>query len=179
MAYMNTITLQPDTVLDTIAKRSFCTLSTASPAGRPHAAGVLYATVGTTLYVNTRRDSRKARNVAANAAVAVCIPIRRLPVGPPSSVMFQATADVLAVDDPHITRLVEAGELKAITRHGELDDPANCFVRIVPTGRVNTYGLGMSLWRFLRDPLNAAGQTRFLTTPAAPGTKPSVEESGG
>jgi len=160
---MTTIALQADVVSRLVAKRSFCTLATTSSADQPHAVGVLYATVGSTLYVNTRRDSRKARNLADNPKVGVCIPIRRLPVGPPSSVQFQAIAEVLAVDDPHIAALVQRDELKSITGHGELDDPDNCFLRITPTGRVNTYGLGMSLWKLMRDPLHAAGQTQFPT----------------
>jgi general stress protein 26 len=146
-----------ETVTRAIAKRSFCTLATVSPAGRPHVAGVAYSPVGTTLYVNTGRPSRKARNIADNPHVAVAIPVRRLPIGPPALVQFQATAEILAMDDPHILELVQAGRLKTITSHGELDHPDGCFLRITPTGRLHTYGLGMSLLKVMRDPLNAAG----------------------
>src|SRR4029453_16718466 len=72
-----------------LARRSFCVLATASPAGEPHAVGVLYAAVGTTLYVHTLRDTVKARNVAGNPHVAVCVPVRRLPVGPAMPVTFR------------------------------------------------------------------------------------------
>lgn len=151
----------PDLDLDKLAKaigrRSFCTLATVSPADRPHDAGVLYAAVGTTLFVSTLRGSRKARNVVSNPYVGVVIPIRRLPLGPPSTVQFQAKAEVLDVDDPRITELVDAGELKSITSHGELELPDGCVLRIEPLRRITTYGLGMSLWQFLRDPLNAGG----------------------
>ncbi|HEX7094900.1 MAG TPA: pyridoxamine 5'-phosphate oxidase family protein [Acidimicrobiales bacterium] len=144
-------------VVRAIAKRSFCVLATSSATNHPHVAAVLYAPVGTTLYVNTLRTSRKARNVAQNPNVAVCIPIRRLPVGPPSSVLFQATAVILANDDPTIADLVRGGKLKSITSHGELDEPDGCFIRITPTGRAHTYGLGMSLWSLMRNPLDAGG----------------------
>ena len=140
-----------------IGKRSFCTLATVSAANRPHVAGVLYEAVGTSLYVNTSGTSRKARNLAENPHVGVCIPVRRLPLGPPSSLQFQATAEILAMDDPDIVRLLEAGELKSITGHGELDEPEGCFVRMTPARRVHTYGLGMPLRKLLRDPLHAAG----------------------
>ena len=76
------------------------TLSTTSPAERSHVACVLYEAIGTTLYVNTLRTSRNARNAAANPHVAVAILIRRLPMGPPSTVQFQGTAEVLDVDGP-------------------------------------------------------------------------------
>ncbi len=142
-----------DTVLRQLAKRSFAVLSTTSPAGRPHAAGVLYAAVGTTLWVSTLRGSRKARNVAANPHVAVCVPVRRIPVGPPSVIQFQGRAEVVAVDDER----VRPAELGAITSHGELDLPDGCLLRIEPAGRVHTYGLGMSLLHLARNPLGAAG----------------------
>lgn len=148
---------EPVKVLKAIQKRSFATLSTTSPAERPHVAGVLYEAVDITLYVNTRRTSRKARNVTANPQVAVAIPIRRLPVGPPSTVHFQGNAEVLDVDDPEIRALIDAGHLKSITNHGELDIPDSCFLRISLRSRLITYGLGMSLLSLIRDPLNAGG----------------------
>jgi hypothetical protein len=152
-----TVRPDPDEVERAIHRRSFCTLASVSPSNRPHVAGVLYEAIGTTLYVNTLRTSRKARNIAANPQAGVCIPIRRLPVGPPSSVQFQARVAILDNDDPEIARLLEGGQLRSITGHGELDNPHGCFLRITPTGRINTYGLGMSLRQLLRDPLNAGG----------------------
>ena len=149
--------LRPDHVAKLIERRSFCTLATVSPAGRPHVAGVLYELVDTTLYVSTARTSRKARNVASNPNVAVCIPIRRLPLGPPSSVQFQGVAELVAVDDPHVVTLLGQGHLKSITGHGELDLPDGCILRVTPSNRINTYGLGMSLRRLIADPLDAAG----------------------
>jgi len=141
-----------------LARRSYAMLATASPAGRPHAAGVLYAAVGSTLYVSTDLDSRKGRNLATNPHVGVTVPVRRLPIGPPSAIQFQATADVLAVDDPQVTALAESGAIKRITGHGELERPYGCIVRIIPSPTVHTYGLGMSLWGLVRNPLNAAGR---------------------
>src|SRR5688572_19852914 len=89
-----------DEVEKALAKRSFCNLATVSAKGRPHVAGVLYQAVGTTLYVSTSRESRKARNVADNTNVAVNVPIRRVPVGgPPSTVQFQGQAEILPLDD--------------------------------------------------------------------------------
>jgi hypothetical protein len=153
----------PDDVMRQIARRSLCVLGTASATNEPHSACVLYAPVGSTLYVNTLRTSKKARNLAVNPHVSVCIPIRRVPVGPPSSVQFRATAEILPLSDAEIGSLVRAGALKTITGHGELDEPNGCFLRIVPTGRIATYGLGLSLRRLIRDPLHAGGA--FELTP--------------
>lgn len=156
-------TTRPDPLAVTraIAKRSYCTLATVSDAGVPHVAGVIYAAVGPHLYVSTMRNSRKARNIAATGRAAVCIPIRRLPVGPPSAVQFQATAEVLDTDDPEIARLASDGSLKAITGHGELTLDGGCFVQIDLPKRLVTYGLGLSLLRLIRDPLNAAGSVEL------------------
>jgi hypothetical protein len=146
-----------DKVLRTIARRSFCVLATANPEGRPHAVSVLYAAVGPTLWIHTFRDTKKARNLAANPEAAVCIPVRRLPLGPAMAVQFTGRADLVEQDDPAVVPLVEAGRLKKILVDGALDDPRGVFVRITPHGRVNTYGIGVPLLRVIRDPLAAIG----------------------
>lgn len=136
-----------------IANQSYCTLATASPANRPHVAGVLYAEVDGELYIDTFATSRKARNVAANPLVAVCIPIRKYPFGPPFSVQFQGQAQVVATDDPRITKLVANGSLKPILVNGGLAGPNGCVLQITPGPRVATYGLGVPLRQLIRDPL--------------------------
>lgn len=153
--------LDLDRVTKVMGKRSFCQLATVSQANRPLAAGVVYNAIGTTLYVNTDRSSRKARNIADNPHVGVSIPVRRLPVGPPALIQFQGIAKVLPNDDHEIVELLEAGRLKGITGHGELDRPGTCFLRIAPVRRINTYGLGMSLLQLARDPLSGAGSAEL------------------
>ncbi|MDG1266922.1 MAG: pyridoxamine 5'-phosphate oxidase family protein, partial [Ilumatobacter sp.] len=49
-----------------IDSKTFATLATVSPAGRPHVAGVLYEAADSALWVHTMRSSRKARSIAAN-----------------------------------------------------------------------------------------------------------------
>jgi hypothetical protein len=142
-------------VAKAVAARRFAILGTASGDGRAHVAGVLYALADGALWVSTLRASRKARNVSANPSVAVTVPVRRLPVGPPSTVTCQATASVVDLDDPELCRLAADGRLKAVTGHGELELPGGCFLRIVLPRRVPTYGLGMSLRALVRDPLGA------------------------
>lgn len=150
--------LDPTDVLKTLQTRSFAVLSTVSAAGWPHAAGVIYQLVDGVMYVSTDLSSRKARSIAENPRVAVMVPIRRMPVGaPPSSVQFQATAEILPLDDPDLVSLAGAGKLKKVTGHDELERPGGCFLRITPRPKLNTYGLGMSIIQLARDPLNAAG----------------------
>jgi general stress protein 26 len=139
-----------------IKRGTFCTLATSSQVNRPHVVGVLYTAVEGLLYVSTLQTSIKARNIRTNARVAVCIPVRRFPVGPPFHVSFQGRAELCSRDDPRIVRLLEERRLNPITSHGELDDPDSCFLIITPGRRVATYGLGVSLRQLLRDPIHAS-----------------------
>ena len=148
-------TPSPGEVRRILARRSFATLATSSASGRPHAAGVLYELVDDAFWINTLRTSRKARNIEDNPRVAVTVPVRRLPVGPPSSVQFQSTAELVALDDGRVTSLLDDGRLRSLTGHGELDLPHGCFVRIASPGRILTHGLGMSLRRLIADPIGA------------------------
>jgi hypothetical protein len=138
-----------------IARRSFAVLATSSSANRPHVAGVMYAQTPHGFLVSTSGDSVKARNIRQNDRVGVSIPVRKVPVGPPFCVQFQTTAEVLAVDDPLVRELLDAGALKAITGHGELDLPDSVFLRLRPPRRVVTSGLGVPLLSVLRHPLEA------------------------
>ena len=149
--------LAPAAIIETIRKRSFGTLATSSSAGRPHAAGVLYALSGERLYVSTMRSSRKARNILENPRVAVTIPVRRAPVGPPSSILFQTEARVLDLDEEGLLEAAASGDLKAVTSHAELELPGGCFIEVALPRKVVTYGLGMSLLSLIRDPMHAAG----------------------
>ena len=153
----------PATIRRAIERRSIATLATVSERGRPHAATVLYQCVDDALYISTFGGSRKARNVAETGAAAVNIAVRRLPVGPPASIQFQASAAVLAIDDPDVVGLAAAGRLDRITSHGELDLDGGCFLRVALPARLHTYALGMSLWRALRNPLEAAGEVDLRT----------------
>lgn len=144
-------------VLEAIGKRSFATLASTSAEGWPHAAGVLYALSGDHLYVSTMRTSRKARNIAQDPRVAVTVPVRRAPFGPPSTIMFQTTARVLELDDPELAAAAASGNVDAVIGHGELELPGGVFLQVALPRKVVTYGLGMSLLSLIRDPMSAAG----------------------
>jgi len=146
-------------ILRTIDKKSFLTLATTSAAGFGHAAGVIYEAVDGTLWFHTMRNSRKARNISANPRVGVTIPFRKLPVGPPFTIQFQASARLVDIDSPEIADLVGRGRLKSITGHGELELPGSCFVAIEPQGSINSFGPGASLIDLIRDPLNSGART--------------------
>ncbi|MGI5282704.1 pyridoxamine 5'-phosphate oxidase family protein [Nonomuraea polychroma] len=145
----------------TISRQTFCTIATSSARNRPHVAGMLYAEVGGKLYMATLESTVKARNIRENGHVAICVPCRRFPFGPPFTLQFQGTAEILSVKDPHIQDLIEAGSLKSITSLGEAELPDICFIVVTPGRRVATYGLGVSLMTWIRSPLDAAGSVEM------------------
>ena len=145
-----------------IEKKSYAVVSTVSDAGFPHAAGIVYDSIDSVLYIHTMRSSRKARNVAANPRVGVVIPTRRLPVGPPFALQYQATAEILDMDDPEIVDLVAAGRLKKTSGHGALDEPGACFIRVIPNRTIHSYGIGVSTIGVIRDPLHVGARSVTL-----------------
>jgi hypothetical protein len=165
-----TFTPDPDHVLHALAKRSFATVATVSERGRPHVAGVLYGLADDALWFSTDLESRKARNLAHDPHIAVDVLVRRIPLGPPSSIHFQSTAEVVDADDPRLRSLVDDGELRAVTGHGELERPGVCFVRVALPSRVHTYGIGMSLLHLARHPLEGAGTTELRLPDGRPVT---------
>lgn len=158
----STVLADPDLqgkILRTIAKKRFCTLATTSSAGFPHCAGVVYDTVDGQLWIHTERTSRKGRNIAANPRVGVCVVYRKLPVGPPFTIHFQATARIVEMDNPEAQTLLAAGELSGISGHGALDLPDGCFVCIEPTGAVHSFGPGATTLDLIRDPLTTGARS--------------------
>ena len=142
-----------------IETKHFATLATTSPAGRSHVAGVLYDRADGALWVHTIRSSRKARSIAANPHVAVCIPFRKLPAGPPYTVHFQATARLVDMDDQEAVDLLAAGAMKTVSAHGALNEPDGVFIQIRPNETVHSYGLGANPLDLIRDPLHSGART--------------------
>ncbi|MFW2335916.1 hypothetical protein, partial [Ilumatobacter sp.] len=48
----------------------------------------------------------------------------------------------------------QAGRLKKITSHGELDEPNGVFIAITPGRRIHSYGLGVPILDLMRDPVH-------------------------
>jgi Pyridoxamine 5'-phosphate oxidase len=106
-----------------VRRYSCCTLAPSSAANQPPVAGVLYAAVDRVLDVSSLRSSANVRNITVNQRVALCMPVRRYPIGPSFSLHLQGNAEIRSVDDPEISKHHRAGRLKRITSHGEMEDP--------------------------------------------------------
>jgi hypothetical protein len=140
-----------DLIRRTVARRSFCVLATSSPQNRPHAVGILYAVVDLTFYFLVGEDTVKVRNIRENSRVASSVPVRRFPFGPPMAVQFQGEAEILPVDDPQMAALHAQKKLRRITGLGALDHPGICYLAVTPNKRISSYGIGVPLWRLMRD----------------------------
>ncbi|MFT7475895.1 MAG: hypothetical protein ACI81L_002841 [Verrucomicrobiales bacterium] len=145
-----------------LAKKTCCTVATSSPVGSPHVVGVVYEWVDGNMWIHSMATSRKARSIAANGRAAVTVPFRRLPAGPPFTIHFQADAQIVPMNAPEVTELLDAGELSPIAGHGALDAPDGCFVKVTPRRTIHSYGPGASVIGLIRDPLNnGAGSFRI------------------
>ena len=138
-----------------LGRLTFATLATVSPAGNPHSAGVIYVWADGSMWVHTMRTSRKGRNIEQQARIAVTVPYRRLPAGPPFTLHFQARAELVEMDDASVRPLLDGGKLKLIAGHSALDEPDGVFVRIAPTGRIHSYGPGARTIDLICDPLHS------------------------
>ncbi len=154
-------------MLRIINKRSFATLATTSSAGWSHAAGVVYQAVDGELWIHTTRSSRKARNIAATGKVGIGIAFRRLPVGPPFTIHYQAAAELVAMDAPAAVRLLDANALKRVAGHGALDMADGCFIRVAKPKTLHSYGPGARIIDLIRDPLNTGAMS--VSVPAETG----------
>lgn len=150
---------QAHIIAKALRRTTFATLATVSAAGHSHAAGVVYDLVDGALWIHTMREGRKGRNIAHDPRVGVCVPYRRLPVGPPYTLHFQGTAELVALDDPDAVRHHEAGDLASISGHGAMEMDGACFVRIVPKGTIHSFGPGVPILDLVRDPLGAGARS--------------------
>ncbi len=163
-------------LLKIINKRSFCILASTSEANRSHSAGVVYQAVDGNLWIHTTGSSRKARNVTATGHVGVTIAFRRLPAGPPFTIHYQSTARLIPMDDPEVTVLIKAGQLKRISGHGALTMEDGCFIKIDKPRSLHSYGPGANVIALIRDPLNNGARSVRLDggRPRPPVSKPTV-----
>jgi Pyridoxamine 5'-phosphate oxidase len=150
--------LTTDQIWRELTHQSFAVLSHVTPDGEPRSSGVVYTVVGRRLLITTATHSWKARQIPADARVAVTVPVRRggiLPLMfpiPPATISFHGTAAVLAPDSPEGMRA-----MAALAPLIPPDRRAACrVIEVQPAGQFLTYGIGVPLAR-MRQPELARG----------------------
>jgi uncharacterized protein YhbP (UPF0306 family) len=162
------VSIDFDRVESALRQRTFATLSTLTEQGAPHATGVIYAVSvpdePLALYVTTRTNNRKVRNLCAHPDVAFVVPVphRFMPIFPPRAIQFMGTATVLAADDEAANHAFASTwflrRILATERRIVAEGEDMCFLRIRPEGKLFTYGMGMSVLGNLRRPRGAIGR---------------------
>lgn len=150
-----------DRVVRELRRRDFAVLSTVTPECRPHSVGVVYGVSlpgrPFRLYVMTRRQLRKTRNVVENSNVSLVVPLTRrlLWFVPPPCIQFQGTAEVLDRDDPGGVETFRSFAMgrRILTMYEEMarrGETGVCFLRITPDPTLSTYMVGHSIWEVVR-----------------------------
>lgn len=167
---MNHRTLAYPAVLRTLRRHHFAVLSTSTPDGDPASAAVTYglSPSGAVMYVMTRRHLQKTRNIAANPAVALVIPVQRRllwPI-PPATLQLRGHAHIRDWTDAEGRDAFSRFALgRQITRSYEelhrRGENRICFLRIDLDPVIHTYLVGTSLWQIRKNmELGAATATR-------------------
>jgi len=148
------------TVLRQMRRHHFAVLSTSDTDGHPASAGVTYGLTpsGSVMYVMTRRHLLKARNIAANAAVSLVIPVPRKllwPI-PPATIQLRGSASIRDWTDTEGTQVFSSFLLgrQILTSYRELRDRGEsriCFLRIELDPVIHTYLLDTPIWRARRN----------------------------
>jgi len=107
----------------------------------------MYKVNDRTLYVLTGPGTWKAKHIKANPNVSVTVTVQRLPIrvrqAPPAVFTFSGIGSVLAMDDVD-------PEMRRDLMRGVGDMPDTCVIRIEPTGRFVTYGIGIPMMQMRR-----------------------------
>ena len=154
-------TLTVEGLIRELRKRSFGVLSTVGPDRRSHSVGVEYGVSpggqGFDIYVMTRRQLKKARDIVANPNVSFVVPLTRrlLWFLPPPCIQFEATAEILNQDDARGVETFGTFFMgrRILKMYNELErrgETRICFVRITPGPVVSTYMVGHSIWELSR-----------------------------
>lgn len=137
-----------DEVWEYIEKWPFAVLSFVTPNGESRSAGVMYKTKDRVIYVLTGRETWKVRHIEANPNVSLTVTVQRLPIrvrqAPPAVISFAGSATVLGMDE------IDEEIASALTK-GIDDVPGTCAIRIVPSGKFVTYGIGVPVMK-MRHP---------------------------
>lgn len=160
MPLMTNTASQAQTVLACLRRHHFAVLSTSDASSIPASAGVSYGALQSDLviYVMTRRNLQKARNIAENPQVSLVVPVARRLAWflPPATMQLRGSAELLEWTDPGGTKVFQhfwLGRriLRGYRRSHRAGEHRICFIRITLDPVIHTYMLGTSLWKIWRQ----------------------------
>ena len=153
--------LTVERLIKELRTRSFGVLSTVCLDGRSHSVGVEYGVSPGAedfdIYVMTRRQLKKARDIAGNPNVSFVVPLTRrvLRFLPPACIQFEATAEILDRNDARGAASFSTFWMgrRILKMYRELESRGEtgiCFLRISPGPVVSTYMVGHSICELSR-----------------------------
>ncbi len=141
-------------------RRRFGILSTVTPEGRAHSAGVAYGVsppaLPFCLYLVSRPGLKKARNIKANPNISFAVPLPHyfLRMIPPACIEFQGTAEILPINDSVARQVFNSSIVLRRSLEYDLKIGESIFIKIVPATKIFSWSLGASIWQLLRNPPN-------------------------
>lgn len=139
-----------------LRSKNFGVLSTVTPLGRAHSVGVVYGVsppkLPLSLYLISRPNLKKARNIQMNQNVSFVVPFPHyfLRFVPPSCIEFQGKAELLPADNKIANGIFNSSRvLRSSLKHTKmLGNPV--FIRVTPDNRIFCWGIGTSTWKIIR-----------------------------
>lgn len=153
-------------IIKKIRKNKFGFLGTVTPEGRPHVAGVMYALSPPgekiSLYIMTGTDVKKTKNIRKNPNITFAIPFPHYIIrfAPDFCIQFQGKAEILPFNDPKAQDAFNQKRLmRRMLKKISLDTQDEIIIRIIPDKKIHGFGLGISLFKLLKNIENG----RFFT----------------
>lgn len=144
-----------------LRRKIFGVLSTVTPEGRAHSAGVVYGVSPPgspfRLYLISRPSLKKARNIKTNPNVSLTVPFPHyiLRMVPPACIDIQGTAEILPINDPVAGQIFNKSIVLRRSLEHDLKIGESIFIRIAPAKKIFSWGLGANIWQLLRNPPTA------------------------
>ena len=138
-----------------LRRKNFGVLTTITPEGGPHSVGVVYAVSPPSqpfsVYLITRPVLKKARNIQNNPNVSFVVPFPHyfFRAVPPACIQFQGKANIIPTDNPIAVKAFQSSiVLRRSMKHSN-DLGKSVFIRIAPYNKIFSFGIGVSIWKFL------------------------------
>ena len=137
--------------------KNFGIFSTVTDTGQPHSVGVVYATSppsahSFSLYLLSRIKLKKVKNISNNPNVSFVVPFPHyiMRMIPPACIQFSGKAKLISFEDAIARRAFQKSiVLRRSIIHNLSLGGENTFIRIIPSNKIFSFGIGASIWQIL------------------------------
>ena len=154
-----------------LRKKNFGILTTITPQGRPHSAGVVYGLAPVNqpfaLYLVSRPVLKKVRNLKNNPNVSFVVPFPRLlfRMIPPACIQFQGKAEIISFSNQIALKAFRGSiVLRRCIQHS-IGLGESIFIKVVPDNKIFCFGVGADIWDFLLPSKRENIRNLYVTVP--------------